>query len=77
MPVTRKSRVPSIRAKALALSSGTLVVVGRSDDRSVGDGEGQGYVRLELGGVVVLAIGLVAPVADGFGGGRGQEGISA
>ena len=32
---------------------------------------------MELGGVVVLAIGLVAPVADGFGGGGGQEGISA
>jgi len=27
--------------------------------------------------VVVLAIGLVTPVADGFGGGGGQEGISA
>src|SRR3981189_1447830 len=38
---------------------------------SVGEGEDYGYVRLELGGVVVLAIGLVAPVVDGFGGGGG------
>jgi hypothetical protein len=53
------------------------VVVGRFDDHSVGDGEGQGNVRLELGGVVALAIGLVAPVADGFGGGGGQKGVSA
>ena len=32
---------------------------------------------MELGGVVVEAVGLVAPVADGFGGGGGQEGVSA
>jgi hypothetical protein len=32
---------------------------------------------LELGGVVVLTVGLIAPSADGFGGGGGQEGISA
>ena len=27
--------------------------------------------------MVVLAVGLVPPVADGFGGGGGQEGVSA
>ena len=46
-------------------------------DLSVREGEGQGYVGLELGGVVVEAVGLVAPGADGFGGGGGQEGVSA
>jgi len=37
----------------------------------VGKCEAQGYIRLELGGVVVLAVGLVTPVADGFEGGGG------
>ncbi|MGA2357819.1 MAG: hypothetical protein ABSF66_02380 [Terriglobales bacterium] len=38
-------------------------------ERLLGEVEGQGYIRLELGGVVVAAVGSVAPVADGFGGG--------
>ena len=49
----------------------------RLGERLVGEGEGQGYIGLELGGVVELAVGLIAPVADGFGGGGGQEGVSA
>src|SRR5208282_3974577 len=34
--------------------------------RLVRKSEAQGYIRLELSGVIVLAVGLVAPVADGF-----------
>src|ERR1019366_10050553 len=66
------------------LSSGSIrlrALIGRLvdqlDDRSVGEGEAQGYVGLELGGVVVESVGLVAPVADGFGGGGRQEGVPA
>ena len=46
-------------------------LTGQLCGRLVRKREAQGYIRLELGGVVVLAIGLVAPVADGFGGGGG------
>lgn len=47
------------------------------DKRSVWQCKAQGYIGLELGGVVVWAVGLVAPAADGLGGGGGQEGVSA
>ena len=46
-------------------------------ERLVGERKGQGYIRLELGGMIVLEIGLIAPGADGFGGGGGQDGVSA
>src|ERR1035437_2183084 len=36
--------------------------------RSVRESEAQSYIGLELGGMVVAAIGLVAPVAGGLGG---------
>jgi len=49
----------------------------RLGERLVGEGEGQSYIGLELGGVVVLAVGLIAPIADGFGGGGGQDRVSA
>ena len=54
-----------------------MMLIHRLGERSVGKGEAQGHIGLERGGVVVLAIGLVAPFADGFGGGGGQERVSA
>jgi hypothetical protein len=45
--------------------------------QSVGQGECQGYVGLEGRGVVVLAVGLVTPVADGLGGSGCEKRISA
>jgi hypothetical protein len=47
------------------------MVMGRLRETSVWQSEAQSYIRLELGGVVVLAVGMVAPFADGCGGGGG------
>ena len=52
------------------------MVIGRLCETSVWQSEAQSYIRLELGGVVVLAVGMVAPCADGCGGGGGQEWVS-
>ena len=41
-----------------------------------GQREFQGDVGLKLGGTFVLAIRFVAPLANGIGGGRGQERVS-
>ncbi len=49
----------------------------RVDDRSIGESEGKSHIGLELGGMVVSAVGLVAPGADGFRGGGGEHGVSA
>jgi hypothetical protein len=46
-------------------------------ERLVGQGEGQGYICLELRRLIMLAVGLVAPVADGLGGRGDQERVSA
>lgn len=54
-----------------------MTVARQLSERLVGGGEGQGHIRLEPGGMVVLTVRLVAPAADGFGGGGGQEGVSA
>lgn len=75
LPRSRKTRA----CRGDSGKQGTGMLAGelkRQPDRKlcdglVGEGEGQGYVRLELGGVVAEAIGLVAPGADGFGGGGG------
>ena len=47
------------------------MVIGRLCESSVWQSEAQSYIGLELGGVVVLAVGMVAPCADGCGGGGG------
>ena len=46
-------------------------VIGRLCELSIWQSEAQSYIRLELGGVVVLAVRMVAPFADGCGGGVG------
>ena len=46
------------------------------DARSVGENEAESHIGLELGGVIVPSVGLVAPVADGFGGGGSERGVS-
>jgi len=48
-----------------------------SNPSSVWQSEAQGYIGLERGGMVVLAVRLIAPVADGFLRSRSEDGIPA
>jgi hypothetical protein len=62
----RRSRGKDPYAKALKSLRST-----HPPDRSLGESEAQSYVGLKLGGMVVAAVGLVAPAADSLGGGGG------
>ena len=65
------------RTLGLVLVTWKSGLIGQVCGRSVRKREAERYIRLEPGRLVVLTVGLIAPSADGFGGGGGQEGVSA
>ena len=53
LQVNLEQRLAISKLLSYRAAQGTLVVIGRSGDRSVGEGEAQGHVGLEPGGTVV------------------------